>query len=356
MTRSANGSLLDPVFTEENFQKIVEYAPIGIVIIDGDLKWKLVNKKFCEITGFSKEELLRKTFIDITHPDDVKLNMNWYLKLLSGEVNEYEYEKRYIRKDGNVIWVRLNVSAVRMQGEYSHMIALVQDVDENKRYRHALELKNKELDLLFYKASHDLKSPVTTLEGLCNLLKGEVRQLEDSDSFRHLHLTVERLKAQNEALLLLTRINERNPEFQQIPLGEFMGSKAQEAGLRPGQVEVRGEEGSLRSDRYLLGLALRNIFENARIHSHPRVPLKILVEIERFDAVARITVSDNGIGIAEEFQEKVFEMFFRGSGESPGSGLGLYLAKKGVEKLHGEISLRSKPFAGAAFVILLPAN
>ena len=57
------------VFTEENFRKIVEYAPVGIVIIDGDLKWRLVNERFCDITGYSKDELLGKTFIDITYAD-----------------------------------------------------------------------------------------------------------------------------------------------------------------------------------------------------------------------------------------------------------------------------------------------
>ena len=55
------------VFTEENFQKIVEYAPVGILIIDGDLRWRLVNQRFCDIIGYSKEELVGKTFIDITY-------------------------------------------------------------------------------------------------------------------------------------------------------------------------------------------------------------------------------------------------------------------------------------------------
>ena len=158
------------VFTEENFQKIVEYAPVGILIIDGDLRWRLVNQRFCDIIGYSKEELVGKTFIDITYSDDVKNNMDLYMKMLSGAIDKYEYEKRYVRKDGTIIWVHLNVSAVRRNGDYSHMVVTVQNIDENKRYQQALELKNQELDTMFYKASHDLKSPVTTLQGLCHLL------------------------------------------------------------------------------------------------------------------------------------------------------------------------------------------
>jgi len=348
--------LLSHVFTEENFQKVVEYAPIGIVIIDGDLKWRLVNKKFCEITGFTKEEILHKTFIDITHPEDVKLNMNLYLKLLSGEVNEYEYEKRYVRKDNRVIWVRLNVSAVRIQGEYSHMIALVQDVDDNKRYRHQLEMKNKELDTLFYKASHDLKAPVTTLEGLCNLLKIEQPDLQTNDSFVHLGQTVERLKLQNEALLQLTRINEWELKIQTLMLDKLISSVCERAGLPVKSVLIEAVGAKIKADADLLEVVLKNLLSNAVLHAHPGRELQIKIKVEVSDTANRITITDNGVGMEEEVKERAFDMFFKGSGETGGSGLGLYIVRKAIDKLNGEISLQSLPQMGSTFTIFLPAN
>lgn len=110
------------VFSEQNFQKIIEHAPVGIVIIDKDLKWHLINQKFCEITGYTVRELKNKTFIDITYKEDINLNLSLYNQMINGVFNEYFYEKRYVRKDGKIIWVRLSVAAVYLHGEYSHMV------------------------------------------------------------------------------------------------------------------------------------------------------------------------------------------------------------------------------------------
>lgn len=95
--------LTGSIFTEENFKKIIEFAPIGIVIIDRDYNWLLANKRLSEIVGYSREELLGKTFLDITFVEDRNRNINLYQKMLSGEYNEYEYKKRYIRNDGKII-------------------------------------------------------------------------------------------------------------------------------------------------------------------------------------------------------------------------------------------------------------
>ncbi len=105
------------VFSEENFKMMVEHAPIGILIIDREMKWNFVNQRFCEITGFGREELAGKTFLDITYKEDIDLNLQLYHKLLSGEIKEYSYEKRYVRKDGQIIWVRLAVAAVWTDGD-----------------------------------------------------------------------------------------------------------------------------------------------------------------------------------------------------------------------------------------------
>src|SRR5437016_5077216 len=123
-------SLSGSVFSEENFRKMVENAPIGILIIDRELKWRFVNQRFSEIVGYSKDELSRMTFLDITYKDDRQNNVDLYNQLTSGKVNEYFYEKRYVRKNGQVIWARLAVAGVRIDGEYSHMVVSVEDINE----------------------------------------------------------------------------------------------------------------------------------------------------------------------------------------------------------------------------------
>ena len=108
-----------------------------------------MNQRFCEITGYARDELATKTFLDITYKEDVENNLNLYSRLLMGEVNEYFYEKRYVRENGQIIWLRLAVAAVRTDGEYSHMVVSFEDIDESKKYQHALELKKRRVGYSF---------------------------------------------------------------------------------------------------------------------------------------------------------------------------------------------------------------
>lgn len=335
---------------------MVEHAPIGIVIIDRELKWRFVNDRFCEICGYSRSELAGKTFLDITHPDDIDRNLGLYNRLLSGEIADYTYEKRYVRKDGSVIWVRLAVSAVHVDHQYSHMVVSVENIDAAKRIQHMLEVRNEELDTLLYKSSHDLKAPVTTLEGLCHLLEVEHPELSGSPAFHHLQQTVHRLKKQNESLLELTRISESEPVRQSFSLATLVEETiAGIRGLSRSQVRLEAVDVTVTSDRMLLEVALRRVLENSVTHSQVPANIQVTVSHQWVQGRSRITVSDTGPGIPQSELANILAMFYRASIHSHGSGLGLYIAAKAMEKLQGEIQAESAEGKGATFHLLLPA-
>jgi PAS domain S-box-containing protein len=345
--------LTGTIFSEENFKKIIEFAPIGIVIIDRDYNWLLTNRRFSEIVGYAHEELVGKTFLDITHPADRSNNVNLYQKMLEGEYNEYQYEKRYVRKDGKVIWARLIVSGVRIHGEYSHLIALVEDINEAKTYKQNLENKNKELDTLFYKVSHDLKAPVTTLQGLCHLLKLEAEKLADTQLFGHLEQTVARLQQQNESLLQLNNINDHLNNPTSIYLEKLVDTIVQQLD-QPFTLEKNGLDAVIQADYYLLSMALKCIIENAIIFNESNeVIIKISCSSNAPDTIT-ITVEANGPGISSDIVNEIFHMFYRGSSQSKGNGLGLYITRKAIEKMNGSIEVNSTPGSGSAFSIELP--
>jgi PAS domain S-box-containing protein len=126
--------------SEERFKAIFEQAAVGLALTDPSGKLLKVNEKYCRLTGYSAEELLRLTYQEITHPDDLERDVAQAKRLLSGEITTYTIDKRYIGKNGAVVWVKLTCSLVRnKQGEPDYFIAVVEDISERKRAEEELQ-------------------------------------------------------------------------------------------------------------------------------------------------------------------------------------------------------------------------
>ncbi len=123
----------DPLSPDALFQSAFEFAAVGMALVSPEGKWLRVNRSVCQITGYSEKELLQRTFQDITHPDDLELDLENVRKMLAGEIETYQMEKRYYRKDGEIVWVLLSVSLVRTQsGEPLFFISQIQDITRQK--------------------------------------------------------------------------------------------------------------------------------------------------------------------------------------------------------------------------------
>lgn len=119
---------------EQRFYTFFEQAAVGMAMVTVDGQFIQINQKFCDQLGYDKEELLQKTFQQITHPDDLAGDLAYVEQLLAGELSSYAMEKRYIRKDGTPFWVRLNTSLVQdEQGEPQYFIGTVENIEERKR-------------------------------------------------------------------------------------------------------------------------------------------------------------------------------------------------------------------------------
>ena len=125
--------------SEERLRATLGQAAVGISETDPSGRYLLVNQRFCDIVGFTREELLQRRFQDITHPDDVQGDVEQFRRLLSGEIDRYLIEKRYFRKDGSWVWVNLTVSAVRQSAEnQGYVIAVIEDITQRRRAAEAL--------------------------------------------------------------------------------------------------------------------------------------------------------------------------------------------------------------------------
>lgn len=133
---------------EERFRLIFEGAEVGIAQVAPDGSWLRANSRLCEITGYPAEELQAKTFQEITHPDDLAADLAQVSRMLNGEIENYGLDKRYIRKDGSIAWVRLRVGASRKAGgKLAYFIAAVLDISDQVRAETALRESEERLRL-----------------------------------------------------------------------------------------------------------------------------------------------------------------------------------------------------------------
>lgn len=153
------------IISEEEFRGAFENSAIGMALVSTEGKWLKINEKISDFLGYSREELLEKTFQDITHPDDLALDLSKMYQLLEGKINKYAVEKRYIKKDGQIIWVLLNVSLVRdADNQPVHFVSQIEDITVRKEIEKNLLDLNSDLTAILDSGNVSIIS--TDTEGL----------------------------------------------------------------------------------------------------------------------------------------------------------------------------------------------
>ncbi|MGH9759623.1 MAG: PAS domain S-box protein, partial [Blastocatellia bacterium] len=163
---------------EERFRNSFDYAPIGMALAATDGRWLRVNKSLCEITGYSKEELLGRDYQSITHPEDLDIDLDQGRKLLDDEERFYQIEKRYVHKEGHTVWVILSVSLLRdSAGKPLYFVKEIQDISARKRMEDELTttrdaaLESARLKTEFLaNMSHEIRTPMNGIIGMAELL------------------------------------------------------------------------------------------------------------------------------------------------------------------------------------------
>ena len=189
--------------SEERWQRFVADAPIGLVVVDQDKRILSANKSFCTLTGYSEEEILDNTYALYTHPDDLAANLQLTDEFFAGRRRDYTYEKRYVRKDGEIVWVSVRASRLNVHGSDAPLLlAVVEDITERKRALADRERLSQDLHdnilqslyavgmqleagkLLAGKAPRKSKQHVSQAIAQLNHLVDEVRQFISGLTFR----------------------------------------------------------------------------------------------------------------------------------------------------------------------------
>lgn len=136
--------------SEARFEATFEQAAVGIALVAPDGRWLRVNRKLCAIVGYPPEELLTKTFQDITYPEDLNADLEFVRRMLAQEIDTYAMEKRYFRKDGSLVWINLTVALVRRpEGAPDYFISVIEDISARKVAQEALRESEERFRELF---------------------------------------------------------------------------------------------------------------------------------------------------------------------------------------------------------------
>ncbi|MBK5278194.1 MAG: PAS domain-containing protein, partial [Bacteroidia bacterium] len=309
-----------------------------------------------------------ETFRFLIHPED----RNMAISLVNTAVEldtTYQHEIRLLQNTGSYRWF-LDSGIVSLKGSAPQLaVGSIIDIHDRKSAEQQLKDKNvelekanRELDRFVYSASHDMRAPLTTLLGLIHL--AQITYIPGELDTYHT-MMIDRIHAMDRFIKEVTdysrnsrlevkteRINLRTTTDEVISALSFL---ANEAGVEIKiEIDISLE---LNSDKSRLKVILNNLIANAIKYtdsSKPRRFLKIQAKPQEPYCILRIV--DNGIGIQDQYKDKIFDMFFRATEKSDGSGLGLYIAKETIQRLQGKITCQSEEGIGSTFEILLPID
>ena len=149
---------------EARFRTVFERAGVGIALVAPDGGWIRVNEALCQIVGYSEDELIKLTFQDITHPDDLNTDLSLLRQLIADEVDRYELEKRYLHKNGNIVWIHLIVTKqMSQQGELEYFVSIIKDIQARKEAEASLTELRKDLEERVETRTKDLRLANTML-------------------------------------------------------------------------------------------------------------------------------------------------------------------------------------------------
>lgn len=340
------------------FQATFEQAAVGIAHVSVDGNWLRVNDKICQIVGYSRDELMRKTFQDITHADDLDTDLAYVKQMLMGKINRYAMEKRYVHKRGVIVWVRLTVSLTRKAGgEPDYFISVIEDITQTKQADAELIKLHVQADALMeqqviaqtiFALAHELNQPLNAAgsysEAALRLAKAE--NLNRDKLLQVIQLSVVEIQRAGNVMRNLMQNVQHSGQVTEsfelvFALHEAIKMFQKELYEKHAVVVLACEDKEIWVSATRLGLekVLMNLLWNAHqavvSGNNKSVSPKIIIRVtQRQDAVL-ITVIDNGPPVIKQVADKLFEPFF--TTKSKGVGMGLAISRTLVESCNGKL-------------------
>jgi PAS domain S-box-containing protein len=356
--------------SEERFRMTFAAAPLGMVLTTMQGLLTETNGEYRKIVGYTAEELAQTVFLDLGHPEDHKHNRELFQQLLQGDIPSYTIRKRYRCKDGHYAWVRATAALLRdSSGVPRNVIGLVEDISDQKKVEEERERRvnelarsNDELSRFAHVAAHDLKSPLRTITSLIQVIERRLKDRLDDSTAECFHMILKganRMERLIEGLLHYAGLGRDQQEHLPVVMAEVVTtvtSSLNELITNSGATITSLDLPTVLGDQLQLLQLMQNLIANAIKYRNPSDAPLIQISARMVDTFWEFSVRDNGQGIAPQYQSQVFVLLKRLHGrEVPGTGMGLAICQKIVERHGGRIWVESQPGAGSTFFFTLPA-
>ena len=340
----------------------LENAPLGFIELDNRGFVKSWSKRAEEILGWDRNTLMKNQEDNISqvYEEDKPLARKVLEQLINGEVERNKAQCRHVTADGRIIWCEWFNSVLKHEnGKVKTIMSLVQDITDQKQME-------KQKDNFFLVASHELKTPVTTIKAYGQLAEELLEQKEDNETLeiiKRMGEQINRLTGLIEALLDVTKIQNGQLVYDEAfydfnELVQEVIDDMQKTSYTHGIKNNAGPATTVFGDRNKLCQVITNLISNAIKYS-PESD-QVIISTRTHGNGVELAVRDFGIGIPAEDVQNVFKQFYRVSGESrstfPGMGIGLYICSDVITRHGGKIWVESAIGKGSTFYAWIPAD
>lgn len=353
---------------QEQLEIIVNNSPLGVALSESGVLTK-INKAFCDLLGYSEEELKSILLEDITHVDDKEETTLFMNKMKAGELNKFTLNKRYIKKDESLLFAKTSISAVRdIKGDIKYQVVMLEDVSEQERIERQKQLllerlakSNLELKEYAHVVSHDLKSPLRSITALVSWMREDYKELIEQKGGKNLDLidvTVEKMENLINGILTYSEIDRTDAAELPISIQSIIDHVLTMLYVPEHiKVRVKGKLPTIVANEVHMQQLFQNLIGNAINYIDKEKGL-VEVSCEEYSNSYVFAIKDNGIGIPQRFHKKIFGIFqsLDSSQHKGSTGIGLTIVKKIVDQYDGEITLESEEGKGTTFFVKLKKN
>lgn len=359
----------------EKFQFLADTIPQLVWTTEADGKVIYLNKKWYEYTGKEFQKLEGWKWVDFLHPDDVEKTVEaWQGSLKTGNLYKVEYRLR--RYDGKYRWflgrgvpmkdedgniVKWFGSSTNIHDQKRALDKLSEAKDKIGKKNIELEKINNDLDNFIYTASHDLKAPVSNIEGLIGTLLHSLEKNDDKDDRKRIiqmiYTSIKRFKETIRDLSDITKIRKEVVEdVCKIAVNDLIHEVADSirAEITESGAEIKIDTlacSEIAFSKKNIRSIIYNLLINAIKYRHPDRPPRISIKTTSLNDHCLLTVSDNGLGFEGDKKDKIFQMFKRLHAHVEGTGIGLYIVKRILDNAGGKIEVESEVDKGTIFKV-----